>query len=72
MGRHRKKATDSHDIANRNNVRAGAETDVVDDRLGLNGQVCGDCNARADTEADQCRKCGSANLRDKASEYRDE
>lgn len=71
MGRHRKKATESHDVKNEENVNRGATTDVVDERLGLNGQVCGDCNARADEDADQCRKCGSTNLRDKAGRFRD-
>ncbi|MFB6292840.1 MAG: 50S ribosomal protein L40e [Halonotius sp.] len=43
--------------------------DIAADRM-LDKQICMRCNARNAAEADNCRKCGYANLRPKAKERR--
>ncbi len=40
------------------------------ERRTLEKQICMRCNARNPREADNCRKCGYTNLRQKAKESR--
>jgi len=76
MGRHRRYADSNNGVSkestinnDHNSVRKAA---AVQERLGLTKQVCMSCNARADEDADACRKCGSSNLRAKKSNFTDE
>lgn len=71
MGRHRKKASSDGDIIDEKYVSDNPTTEAVEDRLGLNDQVCTACDIRNPPDRDTCRKCGHGGLRPKASEYRD-
>lgn len=48
------------------------DADAVLRRLGLIGQVCTDCNARAPENAEKCRRCGCTNLRRRNKEFADD
>lgn len=71
MGRRRKKATTDGDVIDEKYVSDNPTTKAVEDRLGLNDQVCTACNGRNPPTLDKCRKCGHGGLRPKASEFRD-
>lgn len=69
MGRKRRRASDSESL---DGFGTDSETETtIEDALGHNDQVCTQCDVRNPPNADKCRKCGNANLRDKASDYRD-
>lgn len=70
MGRHRKQPAEDNDIRDQKHVKNPSEE--AEDRIGLNNQVCYNCNGNNSKSADKCRKCGSQNLRPKASQYRND
>lgn len=73
MGRHKRVPTGSggSSVRNSEHVEEHQVNDAVIERLGLNDLVCMGCNARVDSSLDKCRKCGSKQLRRKASDFRD-
>jgi len=71
MGRHRKYPVEGGGVEKESSSRV--PKDVVEfpqDRLGLNDNVCQDCNAR-NGNRETCRKCGSSNLRKKKKQFAD-
>jgi len=71
MGRHRKRATIDNDVMAEEHLSEEKQAGVVEERLGLTGNVCMDCNARVPANSETCRKCGSSNTRPKKSSYSD-
>lgn len=71
MGRHRKQTTSDGKVVNEENTSKDP-VEAVEDRLGLNGQICISCNARAPADAQKCRKCGSTQLRSKNTHFQNE
>lgn len=75
MGRHLKYPTKDGDVVKESAVGdSGTKkepSEAVLKRLGFGKMVCMDCNARNPTNASNCRKCGSSDLREKKHAYQD-
>lgn len=72
MGRHRRFPTNENDVKRRTSFKDTEEVDErVVKRLGLDNQICSNCNANNPPDAETCRRCGSADLRPKSSDFSD-
>lgn len=68
MGRHRRKP---HDSKKDGGTGASKEVSrIIEEKLGHNDLVCQDCDARSPSDATNCRKCNSTNLRPVANDFR--
>lgn len=71
MGKRRKHPLSNNKIAKSPSSATVTIREDVEARIGLNKQICTDCNARNSENADDCRKCGCSQLRDKKTNFRD-
>lgn len=73
MGRNLKYPTKDGRVVKESAFNASTQklNEAVLDRLGFKDNVCMDCNARNAASRDNCRKCGSTNLRQKRRDFYD-